>query len=212
MPRGRSKGAKSVSKSRHSSTEKAVRAPTSKQYDDQGFSKRKTKKSGDNSRRRFPRRRYNQNPRDKLRNVIPQMPSAPTPARFPGADIPNPLETPAAPGGNANGVTPDKLQAEGLHGDLDFYGTNDGLVLFNGNDNEVQETMASHSLSLSGELDKKQYNPDVSELAKEKGDFHQKVMTRLRNKLREQEEYIAELEDQNMKLTEHIDLLTQQIK
>lgn len=109
-------------------------------------------------------------------------------------------------------MTPDKLQAEGLHGDLDFYGTNDGLVLFNGNDNEVQETMASHSLSLSGELDKKQYNPDVSELAKEKGDFHQKVMTRLRNKLREQEEYIAELEDQNMKLTEHIDLLTQQIK
>jgi len=147
---------------------------------------------------------------DNLRSKIPQMPSAPTPARFPGADIPNPLETPAAPGGNENGVTPDKLQAEGLHGDLDFYGTNDGLVLFNGNDNEVQENMASHSLSLSGESDKKQYN--VSELTKEKGDFHQKVMKRLRNKLREQEEYIAELEDQNMKLTDHIDFLTQQKK
>lgn len=138
------------------------------------------------------------------------MPSAPTPARFPGADIPNPLETPAAPGGTANGVTPDKLQAEGLHGDLDFYGTNDGLVFFNGN--EVQENMASHSLSLSGESDKRQHNTEVFEPTKEKGDFHRKVVNRLRNKLRQQEEYIEELEDQNMKLIEQIDSLTQQMK
>lgn len=210
MPRGRSKGVKSVSKSRQPRTEKGVRLSTSTQHDDQGFRKRQSKNRGDNSRRRFQRRRYNQNAPDKSnRNAIPQMPSAPTPARFPGSDIPNPLETPAAPGGNANGVTPDKLQAEGLHGDLDFYGTNDGLVLFNGNDNETQENMASHSLSLSVGSDGKQCNPDVSELTKEKGDLKQTVMTRLRKMLREQEEYIAELEDQNMKLKEEIDLLTQ---
>jgi len=57
MRRGRAKGVKSVSKSRHSRTD-AVRAPLSKQYDDQGFTKRQIKNKGDNSRRRFQRKRY----------------------------------------------------------------------------------------------------------------------------------------------------------
>ena len=58
MPRGRSTGVKSVSKSRQPRTEKIVRPSTSTQHDDQGFRKRQLKSRGDNSRRRFQRRRY----------------------------------------------------------------------------------------------------------------------------------------------------------
>jgi len=58
------------------------------------------------------------------------MPSAPTPARFPGSDA-KPTETPQL-GANLEGFGADKLQAEGLADDLDFYGTNEGLVFYQG--------------------------------------------------------------------------------
>jgi hypothetical protein len=61
-------------------------------------------------------------------------------AQFPGAELENPLETPGNfHGSHLNGIenpkfkgssAPDKLHAEGLAPDLDFYGTNEGLTLF----------------------------------------------------------------------------------
>lgn len=63
-------------------------------------------------------------------------------AQFPGAELENPLSTPGNfHGSHLNGIEnpkfkgsskPDKLHAEGLAQDLDFYGTNEGLTLFDG--------------------------------------------------------------------------------
>jgi hypothetical protein len=142
-------------------------------------------------------------------NQTPPMPSAPTPARFPGAEISNPLETPAAearPEHNHGSPTPDKLQAEGLAADLDFYGTNEGLTLFDEKEetqhNADTEHAGSHSLSLSDGKQVAVHGEDDPKALLT--DSRNKIMERMRRKLKEQEEYISELEDSVLELREKL--------
>lgn len=153
--------------------------------------------------------------RTNLAGIPSQPPSAPTPARFPGADLDNPLETPAIGNGPDNPIfkgsaTPDKLHAEGLAADLDFYGTNEGLTLFDEkNDTQMiedenqDEAEGSHSLSLSDGV----ANPEDEKHITMKSlvDSRSRILQRMRRKLKEQEEYIGDLEDTVLELQEKLE-------
>lgn len=145
-----------------------------------------------------------------------QPPSAPTPAQFPGADLDNPLETPATGNGIENpkfkgSSAPDKLHAEGLAPDLDFYGTNEGLTLFDDKneteapqqtDQSAGEAEGSHSLPVQGEGI---ISRDRQEVFKSLSDSRNTILQRMRRKIKEQEEYIGELEDTVLELQEKLE-------
>jgi uncharacterized coiled-coil protein SlyX len=120
----------------------------------------------------------------KTRAPTPQIPpAAPTPAGglFFGAGT-NPLETPTL----VNDLPPpnavDKLEGEGLQPDLDFYGTNEGLVYYGSSsfmatseedpeeeeDEEIGE-VDSRTLSRSQSLDKGHDDADRDELGENLG-------------------------------------------
>ena len=156
-------------------------------------------------------------------------PSAPTPPCFRGVDAPNPLATPlVAPSPD---LAADKLQAEGLFAGLDFFADNQGLVIYaetparSYSDGE----MGSHSLtsthSGSGEghpgFDDEMDSPKEGDLAARaaistlEGDgenLHVRIIHRLRERMNQQEAYIAELEDSNLRYRETIDLLQHQLR
>lgn len=157
------------------------------------------------------------NTKYRMKNMMTnrQPPSAPTPAQFPGADLDNPLETPAIKTGddtpNFNGsAAPDKLHAEGLAADLDFYGTNEGLTLFDDkNDTHLpaepadqgEEAEGSHSLPMP---DKRTVTEDEQNILQSLSDSRSKILQRMRRKIKEQEEYILELEDTVLELQEKL--------
>jgi len=174
-------------------------------------------------------------------------PAAPPPARFPGAELANPLATPTL-AANQDGAA-DKLEAEGLHAGLDFFATNDGLVLYNDtpvpswteDEDENDGEMDSHSLSGS-EDDDHDGNEDNSLehgrrarlLRRPAGSTlagngfgggiggsadagigssaYARIIQRLREKVAQQDAYIAELEDDNLRYNERLDLLRHQLR
>ncbi|KAG7666884.1 hypothetical protein NADE_003320 [Nannochloris sp. 'desiccata'] len=166
-------------------------------------------------------------------------PAAPTPARFPGAELANPLATPTL-AANQNGAA-DKLEAEGLHAGLDFFATNDGLVLYNDtpapsswteDEDENDGEMDSHSLS--GSEDDDHDGTGNEDAAHEHGrrarllrrpagstfagngfggsGVHARIIQRLRDRVAQQDAYIAELEDDNLRYKERLDLLVHQLR
>jgi hypothetical protein len=169
-------------------------------------------------------------------------PAAPTPARFPGAELANPLATPTL-AANQDGAA-DKLEAEGLHAGLDFFATNDGLVLYNDtpapsswteDENENDGEMDSHSLSGSEDDDHEGDEDGENEHRKRarllrkpagstlagngfgsggvaSGSAHARIIQRLRDRVAQQDAYIAELEDDNLQYKERLDLLKHQLR
>jgi hypothetical protein len=176
-------------------------------------------------------------------------PPAPTPARFPGPSpaVANALATPIVPANHANDA--DKLEAEGLHAGLDFFATNDGLVLYNDSpapsnwtdDDDNDGEMDSHSLSGSededndgdedGDGEHNDHHRRHARLRRPAGstlagngfggghggggggsNAHVKIIQRLRERVAQQDAYIAELEDDNLRYRERLDLLVHQFR
>lgn len=164
-------------------------------------------------------------------NLSPSMPPpAPTPAggQFFGAELKNPLETPSMNAAHvvaSNAV--DKLEAEGLRADLDFYGTNEGLIYYGSGGSQSSEqrendevgasrSISNRSLSLEQNLNE-HGNSIASPNEREALDFEEnfaaclgveefqaRIIRRLRERTASQESYIAELEDENMHLRKSI--------
>ncbi|KAL4515165.1 hypothetical protein Ndes2526B_g04627 [Nannochloris sp. 'desiccata'] len=188
--------------------------------------------------RKRTRRHYGNNT-NQQRGRFLAPPAAPTPARFPGAELANPLATPTL-AANQNGAA-DKLEAEGLHAGLDFFATNDGLVLYNDtpapsswteDEDENDGEMDSHSLS--GSEDDDHDGTGNEDAAHEHGrrarllrrpagstfagngfggsGVHARIIQRLRDRVAQQDAYIAELEDDNLRYKERLDLLVHQLR
>ena len=161
-------------------------------------------------------------------------PSAPGPSQFPGADA-NPTETPTLAGTIAGGMNngADKLQEEGLQENLDFYATNAGLVFYDNtplvssSDGELNSPSVSGALSDSAEGDEGKVRRDATELRPQSRvqgrldtvenpgdgtDLRSKIIRRLRTRISEQDAYITQLEDDNLRLQERLDLARQQLK
>ena len=165
-------------------------------------------------------------------------PAAPTPAPFPGANAANPAATPII-AANQDAAA-DKLEVEGLHAGLDFFATNDGLVLYNDtpapSDWIDDGEMDSHSLSGSEEEEDDNEEDEEHRMHKRllrrpagstfAGDgfnggiatnvggassIHGRIIHRLRERVAQQDAYIAELEDDNLRYRERLDLLVHQL-
>jgi hypothetical protein len=140
----------------------------------------------------------------------------------------------------------DKLEAQGLHAGLDFFATNDGLVLYNDTpapsswtddeDDNNGEMDDSHSFSGSEDEDNDgdgeegggghrrraqlRRRPAGSTLAGNGfagiggggGGAHGRIIHRLRDRVAQQDAYIAELEDDNLGLRAKLHLLVHQIR
>lgn len=155
-------------------------------------------------------------------------PAAPTPPSFPGTDL-NPLATPTVAPHTNTGA--DKLQAEGLYEDLDFFADNRGLVIYadTPNPSESDGEMDSHSLTATlsdsaeghGGEDEEMDSPKernaatraaASALFGEGDSLHGRIIHRLRDRVNQQEAYITELEDSNLRYKERLDLVLHQLR
>ena len=157
-------------------------------------------------------------------NQSPQLPPpAPAPAggKFFGAELQNPLETPALNTNLTKSNVVDKLEAEGLRPDLDFYGTNAGLVYHGSSESLSSEqqrsadagsgSIASHSLfsrekiakmenaAMSGVMERPEIGTKIDSFS-DAGTFQKQVILRLRERVANQDLYIARLEDENVRL------------
>lgn len=155
-------------------------------------------------------------------------PKAPTPAALPGADA-NPLETPNIGAHLDDLNAADKLEAEGLPADLDFYGTNEGLAegMFDDgldghsmSDGEGDSRSLSHSISHSqpdseggtfeeggGEVEAGNgrgrglvRGHTASAFSGGEPDLQATIIQRLRERVAEQEAYITQLEDDGLRV------------
>lgn len=131
---------------------------------------------------------------NKNKEEIPQL--APAPSSFPEAEISDPLGTPNATT-TEHAVAPDKLEAEGLPPDLDYYGTNDGLILY-------QNAGATSEKQI---VDDKKLEYRNSDSDSEEMDAKLCSIARLRKLTHEQETYIKKLEEMNFKLTNKLQKL-----
>eukprot|EP00887_Chlorella_sp_A99_P003996 scaffold11.g3996.t1 len=122
-------------------------------------------------------------------------------ARFPFANS-DPLLTPAAPGGGAaEPAALDKLAEDGLNVPrLDMYGTNEGMLFQDGPGSPYSSELSEGELASDGE-------GDEGEAGQGDGD----VPRHVRRRLAEQEAIIAELEDENLRLRERVDMMQQEI-
>jgi hypothetical protein len=168
------------------------------------------------------------------------MPPPPSPGTFLGAGVQYPTDTPQLPASGALAAPQDKLEAEGLHADLDFYGTNEGLVYYNEEEEEGAEQHSSdgdagdrsHSVSHSrseSESEGEGGGSGARRSGKQGGgggggggrggggggegdDLHKRIVRRLRERVAQQDVYIATLEDETLNLRERLDLARQELQ